>query len=44
VQPGESVYGIAKQFGISQDALMKANGIDDPRKLRAGARLSIPSN
>jgi LysM repeat protein len=44
VQPGDSVYRIAKQFGISQNTLMKANGIDDPRKLRAGARLSIPSN
>jgi LysM repeat protein len=44
VKPGESVYRIAKQFGVSQEALMKANGIDDPVKLRAGARLTIPAN
>ena len=44
VQPGESVYRIAKQYDISQENLMKANGITDPLKLRAGARLTIPAN
>ncbi len=44
VKPGESVYRIAKQYDISQESLMKANGISDPLKLRAGARLTIPAN
>jgi LysM repeat protein len=44
VKSGESVYGIAKQYGISQQSLMEANGITDPRKLRANARLTIPAN
>ncbi|HSP43758.1 MAG TPA: LysM domain-containing protein, partial [Luteolibacter sp.] len=44
VKSGESVYGIAKQYGISQQSLMQANGITDPKKLRAEARLTIPAN
>jgi LysM repeat protein len=44
VQPGESIFRIANNFKVSQDSLMKLNGISDPRKLRAGMRLSIPAN
>lgn len=42
VQPGDSVYRIALRFDVSQESLMKANGIDDPRRLRVGTRLTIP--
>ncbi len=42
VKPGDSVWRIANNHGVSQDALMKANGISDPRKLRAGMTLVIP--
>jgi len=43
VQPGDSVWRIANRFGIPQEKLMEANGIDDPRKMRAGMTLRIPS-
>lgn len=42
VQPGDSVWGIANRFKVDQDALMKANGVSDPRRLRVGATLVIP--
>jgi LysM repeat protein len=42
VKRGESIYRIAKEHGVSQESLMKANGITDPRKLAAGAKLIIP--
>jgi len=44
VQPGESIFRIASRHKVSQDALMRANGITDPRKMRVGARLVIPAN
>ena len=44
VQPGESIFRIASRYKVSQDALMRANGITDPRKMRVGARLVIPAN
>lgn len=44
VQPGDSIFRIAGRFKVSQDSLMKANRITDPRKLRAGMELVIPAN
>jgi LysM repeat protein len=43
VKPGDSPYSIARQFDISTARLMEANGIDDPRVLRPGTVLSIPT-
>ncbi len=42
VQPGDSVWGIAKKHAVNQDELMKLNGITDVRKLFAGMKLKIP--
>ncbi|HEX5790079.1 MAG TPA: LysM peptidoglycan-binding domain-containing protein [Luteolibacter sp.] len=42
VQPGDSVWGIAKKMGVDQNELMKANGLSDPRKLRTGMKLKKP--
>lgn len=42
VKSGDSVWGIAKRYGVSQDVLMKANGIKDARKLFVGMKLKIP--
>ena len=42
VKPGDSVWRISQKFKVSQDALMKANGISNPRKLRVGMKLKIP--
>jgi LysM repeat protein len=44
VQPGESIFRIASRYKVSQDALMRANRITDPRKMRVGAKLVIPAN
>jgi LysM repeat protein len=33
---------IAKHYKVTQDALMSANAITDPTKLKAGASLVIP--
>lgn len=42
VKSGDSVWRIANRFGVDQDALMKANGISDPRRLKVGMTLTIP--
>lgn len=42
VRPGDSVYRIATRYKVSQEALMRANQITDPRKMRAGMKLKIP--
>jgi murein DD-endopeptidase MepM/ murein hydrolase activator NlpD len=42
VRRGETLYRIAKRYGVSVGRLMTANGITDPRKLRAGQTLTIP--
>lgn len=44
VQPGDSIFRIAERFHVNQDAIMKANRISDPRKLRVGMELVIPTN
>ena len=41
-QPGDSIWRISNRFKVSQDALMKANGISDARKIKAGMNLIIP--
>ncbi len=42
VQQGDSVWGIANRFKVKQDQLMRANGISDARKIKAGMSLAIP--
>ncbi len=42
VQKGDTLIGIAKQFGISATVLQTANGIVDPRRLQIGQELLIP--
>lgn len=42
VQPGDSVWRIANRFKVTQDVLMRANGISDARKLKTGMKLTIP--
>ena len=41
-QPGDSIWRISNRFKVSQDLLMKANGISDARKIKAGMSLIIP--
>jgi murein DD-endopeptidase MepM/ murein hydrolase activator NlpD len=42
VAPGETVYHIATEYGVSVGRLMAANGLSDPRELRVGQVLTIP--
>ena len=42
VKKGDTIVKIAKQYKVTQDALMSANSITDPTKLKAGANLVIP--
>lgn len=42
VQPGDNLGQIAKDHGISLEALIMANGIEDPNYIRMGQKLLIP--
>lgn len=42
VQSGDSVWRVANHFKVNQDALMRANGISDARKMKVGMSLVIP--
>jgi murein DD-endopeptidase MepM/ murein hydrolase activator NlpD len=42
VKPGENLYRIAGYYDVSIAALLRANGIEDPRDLAPGQRLRIP--
>jgi lipoprotein NlpD len=42
VKPGENLYRIGKDYGVSSDAIARANSIRDVTELRVGQRLYIP--
>jgi LysM repeat protein len=42
VGKGETPISIAHKLKVSYDALLKLNGIDDPKKLKPGQKLRIP--
>lgn len=42
VQPGETLYGVARRLNVSPNDLMAANNISDPNMLRAGQTLTVP--
>ncbi|HUX39145.1 MAG TPA: LysM peptidoglycan-binding domain-containing protein [Rectinemataceae bacterium] len=39
---GETLYSVARSYGISASLLQAANGIADPSRLRVGQRILIP--
>lgn len=43
VAAGETVYGLARAFSVPAEAILSANGIKDPSKIKAGQKLLIPS-
>lgn len=43
VQPGDSLYGISRNFGVPVGELQRANGITDARGVKAGTVLRIPN-
>jgi lipoprotein NlpD len=42
VQKGETLYRIARTYGVDPRELMDANGISDPRTLAPGQELFVP--
>jgi len=42
VQEGDTISGIAARFGVSEDAIMKANGITEPDRIFVGQQLIVP--
>jgi murein DD-endopeptidase MepM/ murein hydrolase activator NlpD len=44
VARGDTLYAIARHYGVSVGRLMTANAISDPRDLRVGQRLVIPGS
>lgn len=44
VRHGETLWGIAREYGVSVEALREANGLADADRLLAGQRLRIPGN
>lgn len=43
VQPGETLFSIARSYGTTVDAITHVNGISDPRRIYVGQRLLIPA-
>lgn len=42
VQPGDTLSGIAKRFGVAIETLVRANGLANPDLIHAGQELVIP--
>ena len=42
IESGDTLYSIARQFGVSVDALIELNNITNPDVIRAGDELFIP--
>jgi N-acetylmuramoyl-L-alanine amidase len=42
VAPGETLSALASRYGVSSAAIARANGLGDPRSLRAGSTIAIP--
>lgn len=42
VQAGETLYAIARRYGVTLEDLVAANGITDPERIYVGQRLKIP--
>jgi hypothetical protein len=43
VQPNETLTAIARQYGVTVEALVAANGIRNPNRIEAGTTLLIPA-
>jgi LysM repeat protein len=42
LKKGETLYGLAKTYGVSAEAILKANNIADADRIMAGQKLRIP--
>jgi len=44
ISAGETLIAIARQYGVSVQAIQEANGITDPRTLRVGQEIRVPTD
>lgn len=44
LQEGENIWDAARRLNLKVDELVKFNSIDDPRKIKAGYRLHLPTS
>ncbi|PYI54834.1 LysM peptidoglycan-binding domain-containing protein [Paenibacillus flagellatus] len=44
VNPGESLWAIARRYGVSVDDIVRVNEIDEPTRLAVGQALVIPTS
>lgn len=44
VQRGDTLYGIARYYGVSAQAIMDANGLYNPNHIYVGQKLAIPGS
>jgi LysM repeat protein len=42
VQPGETLSSIARDYGVSFQAILDANGLEDANLIQVGQELVIP--
>jgi lipoprotein NlpD len=42
VQPGQTLWRIARSYGVTVEELARANGIEDPTRISAGELLFVP--
>jgi LysM repeat protein len=42
VRQGDTLYSVARRYGITVSAIMQANGLQNPNRIYAGQRLVIP--
>ncbi|MDP2935473.1 MAG: LysM peptidoglycan-binding domain-containing protein [Dehalococcoidia bacterium] len=43
VAPGDTLYQIAKNYGVTIEAIVQANKLSDPRLINVGQELAIPA-
>lgn len=42
VEPGESIYSIARRYGVTSESLLKANDLPNPNQLAVGQAIVVP--
>jgi murein DD-endopeptidase MepM/ murein hydrolase activator NlpD len=42
LQRGETIYALAKKYGVKEDEILFLNGIEDARRLSVGQKIRIP--
>ena len=42
VQPGDTLYGLSRRYGVPTERIMQANGMTDQNSLKAGRKIVIP--